>query len=841
MLRLTIQHFRRFADLTEIDFQPGLTIVSGLNGAGKSTIIEALIHALYGHKKVREICSDNVTSDPEIICELVIDRQHVKVSRIGSHAELVIDNIEHVIRGPNSGKAVQQKLTPLLGGLTRDQFESTYVALQGDTAGLVADKADERRKIIESVLQLGVLRQAATLQEDRRKDLWSDMKAKGAHICTELNLDTETRTIWDKFQRAQERRSQYGQQFEAAIQGVTEIRRQEADATEQERLAAGSTVTSWEKERDRHKRETEAADNKRQQHAILEGKHREFQGKIDRLNGQIELIERDIARLTDAIATAEQCEAEANQYVRFQAEIEQCKERLGALKVARERYQALNNAEAELKGINTELESLADAEEVCHQAEARAEMLKQAWENLRNDPTADDNQCWLERKAHVDSDEKQTRAALATLNIQSEQACCPTCNQKLEEHTREQRLEHLNNWLRVELPELRKEVKTHKDKVDVARAQWQQAQEKAQKQWQDHLTKDLEAARNCKQKRMLLLGQRAAAERKIEEAQQSWQELGESAPYDPQEEGKVRARQRDLEKQAESVKQAAQQFASLPERRRERQVKQDELQQYQRKRDDLVQQQQAIGYDSVTYKDALDIYEQAQRSYQETCDQLHEVTLHLKESQTRAKQAAQLLETAERLQREFKDCINEFHREDRLLLLLNDFQRYFFAINTTHVAERATELVQHAVTDQSILGLEFDEDELKYRDASNSLQPIASRLSGGEKALVGLCLRIALAERAQAVAGTGRVRFLVLDEVLSSLDEERRDAVQRIFVDVLQRGVFEHIIMITHLDVVKQDWQASGLEVLKVSSKTSKVERVAFNGSHVNLNDEGEV
>lgn len=128
----------------------------------------------------------------------------------------------------------------------------------------------------------------------------------------------------------------------------------------------------------------------------------------------------------------------------------------------------------------------------------------------------------------------------------------------------------------------------------------------------------------------------------------------------------------------------------------------------------------------------------------------------------------------------------------------------------------------HAVTDQSILGIEFDNHGLFYLDASRVRRPI-SRLSGGEKALVGLCLRIALAEQVQSITRTGNIRILILDEVLASLDEERRDAVQRIFDDVLQRGVFEHIIMITHLEAVKQDWQAAMVEVEKIDGKTSSV------------------
>ena len=65
--------------------------------------------------------------------------------------------------------------------------------------------------------------------------------------------------------------------------------------------------------------------------------------------------------------------------------------------------------------------------------------------------------------------------------------------------------------------------------------------------------------------------------------------------------------------------------------------------------------------------------------------------------------------------------------------------------------------------------------------------------------------------------------FIDDQEVLSSLDDERSEAVKRIFDDVLQRGIFDHIIMITHLDTVKQSWHAHELSVQKLDGKISKV------------------
>ncbi len=46
---------------------------------------------------------------------------------------------------------------------------------------------------------------------------------------------------------------------------------------------------------------------------------------------------------------------------------------------------------------------------------------------------------------------------------------------------------------------------------------------------------------------------------------------------------------------------------------------------------------------------------------------------------------------------------------------------------------------------------------------------------------------------------------------------------KRIFGDVAQRGIFDHIIMITHLDTVKQSWYAHWLSVQKLDGKISGV------------------
>ena len=64
---------------------------------------------------------------------------------------------------------------------------------------------------------------------------------------------------------------------------------------------------------------------------------------------------------------------------------------------------------------------------------------------------------------------------------------------------------------------------------------------------------------------------------------------------------------------------------------------------------------------------------------------------------------------------------------------------------------------------------------------------------------------------------------------------------KRIFDDVLQRGIFEHIIMITHLDTIKQSWHAHGLVVQKLDGKMSTVISISSGEVPMDLTEEIEV
>ncbi len=680
-LTLKMKNYRRFAETGTITFQPGLTIISGQNGAGKSTLIEAFLYALFGPKvgsksgqRADEIRTDSLSGPIYVECQLHIDDQEVHIIRSGSMAELRINSVVQVQSGGGSSKAVTTRVTALLGGLARKQFERTYVALQGDTAGLVVEDASKRRDIIEKVLQMEVLTQAIELQTKKSDMNKGEVISFGKTICDALFLDTEIRELIQSFQgaRTANTRSPYTQKFLKRIeQSVTEHQQGQREAA-QEIMQAQEAVQATTKKRKDHQAAIEGADQLYKKLGERKEKYDEYQAKILFVHGQREQSEKDIQKYLNDLEVAERYAEEATEYSRLQQEIENCVLRLQRLPLIKNCYVASIQAKNEVDTLDDQLHELATVEEELNQAKEQAENAKKHEELLRNnDPTQADDASWQRQRGGLDREVTQNKEALQQLEDGVNNAHCPTCNQLLSGHTREQRIQHLTLWFNETLPSLQEQLQEQKLHINTRKAEW----EREKKQAETMVTqcqKMVTIAEMKGVKRETLCEQRKKAQPILLEKQHAWLELGEDVP-DPQEEATLQKRKAGRTKQAELLK-------------------------------------------------------------------------------------------------------------------------------------------DHA--DQSILGVQFAGEDFQYLDASHIAYPI-SRLSGGEKSLVGLCLRIALAEQAQTITRMGRVKFLVLDEVLSSLDEERSESVKRIFADVLQRGIFEHIIMITHLDTVKQSWPADGLAVQK--------------------------
>ena len=96
-----------------------------------------------------------------------------------------------------------------------------------------------------------------------------------------------------------------------------------------------------------------------------------------------------------------------------------------------------------------------------------------------------------------------------------------------------------------------------------------------------------------------------------------------------------------------------------------------------------------------------------------------------------------------------------------------------------------------------------------------------TRFSGGERMRINLALRLGISEVIARRSGyKGKIETLIIDEGLSALDEEGRQATIEILRQLRKR--FRKILVISHLDEVKD-----AFETRLIVSKTASGQSIA--------------
>ncbi len=123
------------------------------------------------------------------------------------------------------------------------------------------------------------------------------------------------------------------------------------------------------------------------------------------------------------------------------------------------------------------------------------------------------------------------------------------------------------------------------------------------------------------------------------------------------------------------------------------------------------------------------------------------------------------------------------------------------------------ELTNHEYDD-----LRIDEQTLSIEIADGDSYHPVERFSGSEADLANLSLRVAISTHLSRVSGAD-LGMLVLDEVLGSLDAERKD----LFVRTMGKlsNHFHQLFAITHAEQVKDQFPAV-IEVRKVGRRRSE-------------------
>jgi exonuclease SbcC len=158
---------------------------------------------------------------------------------------------------------------------------------------------------------------------------------------------------------------------------------------------------------------------------------------------------------------------------------------------------------------------------------------------------------------------------------------------------------------------------------------------------------------------------------------------------------------------------------------------------------------------------------------------------------------------------------------DSVAVLLDGFRDHLVARVGPELSREAEALFRE-LTNAEYEDLRIREEELKIEIADGDRYFGIERFSGSETDLANLALRVAISMHLSRMSGAD-VGMMVLDEVLGSLDAERKDLMVRAMGHLA--GRFHQLFVITHAEQMKDQFPAS-IEVRKVGRRRSIAELV---------------
>ncbi len=191
---LILKNFKSYK-YKEFEFSDGLTGIVGKNGAGKSTIFEAVFFALYGEIKGDKegIRYSAASSKEEVLVELLfeVDSKNYKIKREFRGKSLVQKAYLYDFKDEllaESAKEVTKRVSKLVG-MSKDAFLHTVFASQKELTALGNLKNEERKKIVRKLLGLEKIDKIELLIKQNLTDLNRDIKSLNQILLSQQEID----------------------------------------------------------------------------------------------------------------------------------------------------------------------------------------------------------------------------------------------------------------------------------------------------------------------------------------------------------------------------------------------------------------------------------------------------------------------------------------------------------------------------------------------------------------------------------------------------------------------------------------------------------------------------
>lgn len=473
-LKLSLNGFLSYRKAVEIDFSSfQLACITGENGAGKSSLLDAITWVLYGKARKDDESLINTTCDQAlVIYEFLYEGQHYRIERQikrgkGSVLHFRINNTQSAseqswkLLDEGTKSDTEKKIQRTLR-MDYKTFANASFFLQGKADSFALERPEERKKILASILNL---------------EQWEDYKKR----CTELETEAKDRrnllegriSTWRESLKNEEDDQKKLQALNAELVEA-QVRVKQCQSTLDQANLQRSRVEGLKKEVELMLERLNSSRTRQKQYAqrvsLADGKLKDFSEKLEHEDE----IQRNYAQYEQSLQLKEGMDQLAPQFHALEAERkdlereissrrEQTLARLQDLRKEQASLEALNarlvenrqkldNIQTEIAPLSTKIASIPALEEAVFRLQKEQNELK-------------------EQKGQLLALSKQLKERQAKLD-EVAGASCPLCGQALtpqHRHSMRKEIDVELESMRIEWSQLQKnelDKTTAKDEAD---------------------------------------------------------------------------------------------------------------------------------------------------------------------------------------------------------------------------------------------------------------------------------------------------------------------------------------------------------------------------------------
>jgi len=854
--RVRLANFKPYGD-ADLRLTEGVTVIHGLNGSGKSSLLEACFFALYGSKALDGTLEDVITNG-EAETEVELWFTHDGVSyRVERRLKSYDGRVDHkctlestdgsdVTR--NGARAVREFVTELLR-MDAEAFVNCAYVRQGEVNKLINATPRERQDTIDDLLQLGKLEEYRERAGDARLGVEDVLENRRGRL-DQLGDQIAAKEDRDLHARLNELESELGD----VTDDIDRYEAQREQAKETRDAAAETLATHAEK---REELESVAAAIDEIETAIREAE-REHDDHRDAIREARERIDEIEAAIDDQLDDAGLDAASEEAIAARREELDDREESIrGGLDDARVNAEGLRNQATNLAGkaddrteraaeIESEADGLVDeAESAADEAaerESSIEALREEAESLRErfaaadadvdrDGVADEREALRDERGEVRERIAELSAELKNARERVEEAeellaagKCPECGQPVEDSPHASGIDADRERV-AELEAELEDAREREEDLDERVSEIDELTSAADRLDEiDERTETLEE--RVEEKRAAAAERREQAEEKRERAadlRAEAEETREVAAEKREQAGAAATRVAELEGDLEAVADAREAVTAVEERLSAIADTEDEIERRREKRENLTEvnderrdrladkrerrDELADAVDESAVETARERKEEAEEYLEKVAGELERLDERREELQNAIGEVRGDVRELERL-REEREALRErvaaletLHEEtSELESMYGDLRAELRQRNVSELERTLNETFELVYGNDAYSHIELDGEYVLtvYQKDGEPLDP--EQLSGGERALFNLSLRCAIYRLlSEGIEGATPTPPLILDEPTVFLDSGHVSRLVRLVEEMRGFGV-RQIGIVSHDD-----------------------------------------